>query len=130
MSEQLGKLVLRLGLGGLILFHGVHKLLTGLDPVKTLLSSHNLPEALAYAVYLGELVAPLLIIVGLFTRIGAFLIALEVLALVILGGIPQVIATSADGAYALEVEALYFSSAVAVLLFGAGRISLGRGRWS
>ena len=130
MSEQLGKLVLRLGLGGLILFHGVHKLLTGLDPVKTLLTSHHLPEALAYGVYLGEIVAPVLIIVGLFTRIGGVLIALEVLVLVVLGGIPQVVAISPDGGYALEVAALYFTAALSVALLGAGRISLGRGPWS
>lgn len=130
MSEQLGKLVLRLGVGGLILFHGIHKLLTGLDPVKTLLSSHGLPDALAFGAYFGEIVGPFLIIVGLFTRIGAGLIALEILALVVLGGVPQVIAISADGAYGLEVEALYFVGALAVMLLGAGRISLGRGRWS
>jgi len=85
MSEQLGKLVLRLGLGGLILFHGVHKLLTGLDPVKAMLTSHNLPDVLAYGAYLGEIVAPVLIILGLFTRVGGALIALEVLVLVLLG---------------------------------------------
>jgi putative oxidoreductase len=130
MSEQFGKLVLRLGLGGLILFHGVHKLLTGLDPVKTLLTSHHLPEALSYGVYLGEIVAPVLIILGLFTRIGGLLIALEVVALVVLGGIPQVVGISADGGYALEMEALYFTAAVSVALLGAGRISLGRGYWS
>jgi len=130
MSEQFGKLVLRLGLGGLILFHGVHKLLTGLDPVKAMLASHNLPDALAYGAYLGEIVAPVLIILGLFTRIGGALIALEVLALVLLGGAPQVLTISPGGAYGLEVEALYFISAVAVVLVGAGRISLGRGRFS
>jgi putative oxidoreductase len=130
MSEQIGKLVLRLGLGGLILLHGVHKLLTGLDPVKTLLTSHHLPEMLSYGVYLGEIVAPVLIILGLFTRVGGLLIALEVVALVVLGGIPQVVAISADGGYALELEALYFTAAVSVALLGAGRISLGRGYWS
>jgi putative oxidoreductase len=130
MSEQLGKLVLRLGLGGLVLFHGVHRLLTGLDPVRSLLVAHKLPEALAYSAYLGEIVGPVLIIIGLFTRVGAFLIALEVLLLVLLSGVPQVLAIAPDGAYALEVESLYFSAAVAVMLLGAGRISLGRGAWS
>jgi len=130
MTEQFGKLVLRLGLGGLILFHGVHKLLTGLDPVKTLLASHNLPEALAYCAYLGEIVAPVLIILGLFTRVGGALIALEVLALVLLGGIPQLLTLSSGGAYGLEVEAFYFVSALTVMLVGAGRISLGRGAFS
>ncbi len=129
MSEQLGKLVLRLGLGSLVLFHGVHRLLTGLDPVRSLLVAHKLPDALAYGAYLGELVGPVLIIIGLFTRVGAFLIALEVLLLVLLSGIPQVLAIAPDGAYALEVESLYFTAALAVMLLGAGRISLGRGAW-
>ena len=130
MSEQFGKLLLRLGVGGLVLFHGAHRLLTGLDPVRDLLTSHKLPEALAYGVYLGEIVGPVLIILGLFTRIGAFLIAVEVLALVVLSGIPQMIAIAPDGGYALEVEALYFASAVALMAIGGGRITLGRGRWN
>ena len=62
MAEDFGKLVLRLGVGGTMLFHGVHKLLTGLDPVKSLLAAHKLPDALAYIVYFGEIVGPLLII--------------------------------------------------------------------
>lgn len=130
MSEQFGKLLLRLGVGGLVLFHGAHRLLTGLDPVRDMLTSHKLPEALAYSVYLGEIVGPVLIILGLFTRVGAFLIAVEVLALVALSGIPQVIAIAPDGGYALEIEALYFASAMALVLIGGGRITLGRGRWN
>jgi putative oxidoreductase len=130
MSEQFGKLVLRLGLGGLVLFHGVHVLLTGLDPVKAMLLAHKLPEALAYGVYFGEIVGPVLIILGLFTRIGAFLIALEVLGLVVLSGIPQIVTILPEGGYALETEALYFAAALTVMLLGAGRISLGRGRWN
>lgn len=130
MSEQFGKLLLRLGLGGLVLFHGAHRLLTGLDPVRAMLTDHKLPEALAYAVYLGEIVGPVLIILGLFTRIGAALIALEVLLLVLLNGIPQVLAIAPGGGYALEVESLYFIAALALMLIGGGRITLGRGRWN
>lgn len=130
MTEQFGKLLLRLGLGGLVLFHGSHRLLTGLDPVRSMLVTHKLPEAFAYMVYLGEIVGPVLIILGLFTRIGALLIALEVLLLVLLSGIPQVMAIAPDGGYALEVEALYFTAAVSLMLVGGGHITLGRGRWN
>jgi putative oxidoreductase len=130
MSEQIGKLLLRLGVGSLVLFHGAHRLLTGLDPVRALLTDHKLPDMLAYFVYLGEIVGPVLIILGLFTRLGALLIALEMLILVLLSGIPQVVAIAPDGAYALEVEALYFTSALALMLIGGGRITLGRGRWN
>ncbi len=130
MSEQFGKLLLRLGVGGLVLFHGFHRLLTGLDPVRDLLASHHLPEALAYAVYFGEIVGPVLIILGLFTRVGALLIALEVLALVLLSGAGQVLVIAPDGGYSLEIESLYFASALAIMLVGGGRLTLGRGHWN
>lgn len=130
MSEQIGKLLLRLGVGSLVLFHGVHRLLTGLDPVREMLATHKLPEVLAYAAYFGELVGPVLVILGLFTRVGAFLIAAEIILLVMLGGVPEVASISPDGGYGLEVEALYFTAALSLILTGGGRITLGRGRWS
>lgn len=129
MAEDFGKLVLRLGVGGLLLFHGVHKLLTGLDPVKSLLVAHKLPDALAYIVYFGEIVGPFLIIIGVFARVGAFLVALEVAALVALGGLAQALLLTPDGGYALEVEALYLAGALAILLLGPGKIALAKGKF-
>ena len=54
MQEDLGKLVLRLTVGGLLLFHGIHKLLNGIAPIKAMVAAHHLPDAIAYGVYLGE----------------------------------------------------------------------------
>ena len=127
--EDLGKLVLRLGVGGMMAFHGVHTLLTGLDPVKALLVAHKLPEAFAYIAYAGEIVGPLLVIVGLFARFGAFLLVFEVAALVALGGLAQIVALTPTGGYALEIEALYLTGALAVLLVGPGRLGIGGGKW-
>jgi putative oxidoreductase len=129
MAEDFGRLLLRLGVGGLMLFHGVHTLLNGLDPVKTMLEAHKLPDVLAYVVYFGEIVGPLLVIVGLFARVGAFLIAVELAALVALGGVAQMIAVTPDGGYALEVEALYLAGALAILLLGPGKLAIAKGRY-
>jgi putative oxidoreductase len=129
MADDFGKLVLRLGVGGTMLFHGVHKLFTGLDPVKALLTPHKIPEALAYIAYFGEIVGPVLIIIGLFARVGAFLVAVEVAALVALGGVAELIAVAPTGAYACEIEALYFAGALAILLFGPGKIAIAKGKY-
>jgi len=130
MSEDLGKLVLRLGLGGLVLFHGVHKLLTGLDPIKAMLTAHNFSGSIAYGVYLGELVAPVLVILGLFSRIGGILIAVDMLVAVLLANLARVAVIGPTGGYGLELEAMYFIAAVAVALLGAGRLTIGAGRWN
>ena len=131
MSEDFGKLLLRLGLGGLLLFHGVYKLLNGLGPIKTMLAAHNIPDAVAYGVYLGELVAPVLIIVGLFSRIGGLVIAVNMLVAVLLVHTGALMAlTPETGGYALELQVFYLVAALSVALLGAGRFSLGGRRWN
>lgn len=131
MLEDLGKLLLRFGLGGLLLFHGVYKLLNGLGPIKTMLAAHNIPDAVAYGVYLGELVAPVLIIVGLFSRIGGLVIAVNMLVAVLLVHTGALMAlTPETGGYALELQAFYLVGGLVVALLGAGRFSLGGRHWN
>jgi putative oxidoreductase len=131
MSEDFGKLLLRLGLGGLLLFHGVHKLLNGLEPIKTMLAAHNIPDAVAYGVYLGELGAPVLIIVGLFSRIGGLLVAVNMLvAVVLVHTASLIVLTPETGGYALELQTFYLVCGLVVALIGAGRFSLGGRRWN
>src|SRR5437868_1485344 len=84
MSEDLGKLVLRITLGSLLLFHGMHKLLNGIAPIKAMVAAHNIPEVAAYGVYLGEIAGPLMVLLGLFARVGGALIAVNMLVAVFL----------------------------------------------
>ena len=131
MSDDLGKLLLRLCLGGLLLFHGVHKLLNGLGPIETMLAAHNISNAVAYGVYLGELVAPVLIILGVFSRIGGLLIAFNMVVALLLVHTGSLIAlTPETGGYALELQAFYLICGLAVALLGAGRFSFGDGNWN
>ena len=70
-SPDLGLLVLRLALGVILLFHGVSKLLHGVAWIQQPLAALGLPGVLAYGAYLAELIAPVLLIVGMWTRIAA-----------------------------------------------------------
>ncbi len=132
MGNSLGRLVLRLTVGGLLLMHGVHKLLGGIGPIEHMIAAHGLPAALAYGVYIGEVVAPLLVIAGLFARVGGLLIALNMVVAVLLAGMDRLFAVNAVGGYALELEAFYLFGGIAIMLLGAGSLSLGgaNGRWN
>jgi putative oxidoreductase len=126
MRKNFGKLFLRVALGVLILLHGVHKLLNGIGDIKQMLAGHGLPDVLAYGVYLGEILGPILIIVGIFTRIGGALIAINMAVAVALAGMGSLLALDPKfGGYALELEAMYFFAAVGVAMIGAGGYSLG-----
>lgn len=128
MQDDLGKLILRVTVGALLLFHGMHKLLNGIEPIKAMVAAHNVPDALAYGVYLGEIVGPVMVILGFFSRLGGALIVVNMVVAVALVGMGQLTAFNAMGGYALELEALYLFGGLGVMLLGAGRYSVGGGR--
>jgi putative oxidoreductase len=125
MSDDFGKLVLRLTLGVLLLFHGIHKLLGGIAPIKHMLASHGMPDLLAYGVYAGEVAAPVLLILGLLSRLGGGIVVINMIVAILLAGGAHLFAFNATGGYALELEAFYLFGGLAVALLGAGRLSVG-----
>lgn len=125
MTEDIGKLVLRLALGVLMLLHGISKVVNGVDGIVGMVTGLGLPAAVAYGVYLGEVVGPLLVIVGLYTRVGALLIAGNMLFALLLAHRAELFTLAPTGGWALELQGMFLFGAVAVLLLGAGRFSVG-----
>ena len=130
--DDAGKLLLRLVLGLLILLHGISKLTNGDAGVTGMLAKMGLPEALGHLVYIGEVVAPLLVILGLWTRAAALVMAVNMVVAVALAHSGQLFSMGRSGGYALELQAIYLFAAIAIALLGAGRYSLGggAGRWN
>ena len=122
-NEAIGKLVLRLTLGVLMLFHGVAKVIhTGtLDYIGGNLAGIGLPEMLAYGVYVGEIVAPLMLIVGVFTRWGGMLIVVNMLFAIGLSHMGDLFALTEHGGYRLELQFFYLFCGLAVMFLGSGR---------
>lgn len=130
--QDTGKLVLRLALGLLILFHGVSKLMNGIDPILAGVTSAGLPRAFGYLVYVGEVLAPTLVVIGFVTRPAALIIAINMIVAVYLVHTSQFFTLSKAGGWALELQGMYFFTAIAIALLGAGRYSVGgtRSRWN
>ncbi len=126
MSEQLGKLILRLMVGGLMLFHGINKLQHGIGFIKGLVVAQGLPEILAYGVYVGEILAPLLLIIGFRSRIWAGVIAVNMMVVIYLTHLGLFLKLGAHGAWALELQMFYLLSALAIVLLGSGRFAVSR----
>ena len=124
-TDDLGKLLLRVVLAVLLLFHGVSKLIGGIGFVAGMLEKAGLPAAFGYLVYVGEVVAPLLILAGLFTRPAALVVAINMVVALLLAHTAQFFTLSDTGGWALELQGMYLGGALAVALLGAGRHSLG-----
>jgi putative oxidoreductase len=122
-SSDIAKLILRLSLGVLILFHGVYKLMHGLSGVKAMVISAGLPEFLTYGVYVGELIAPIFIILGLYARIAAGVLAINMLMAIFLAyGFSFSLAKY--GGLAMESPLLFFIMSVLVSMLGSGRYAV------
>lgn len=132
VSEDLGKFLLRATLAILILFHGASKILHGIGFISGMVAKAGLPSAFAYLVYVGEVIAPLLVLFGVWTRLGAFIIAMNMVVAVALVHMGDLMTLTKNGGWALELQAMFFVSALAVALLGAGRYSVGGpgGRWN
>jgi putative oxidoreductase len=121
---DLGKFLLRLGVGGLLLFHGIHKMINGFQGIKDLLSANNLPEILWLGVPLGEILAPLCILFGVFTRISALIVAIFMFFSIYLAHAAEVLVLGQTGAPAIELNLLYLLGALALFFIGSGRYAL------
>jgi putative oxidoreductase len=130
--EDFGKLILRVTLAVLILFHGVSKIFGGIGPITGMVAKTGLPEQLGYLVYVGEVLAPLLILIGAWTRLAALVIVINISVAVLLVHTAQFFTRNETGGWALELQAMYFFTALALAFLGAGRYSAGgrNGRWN
>ena len=84
-NSDVAKLILRVSLGGLTLFHGVNKLIHGIGGVKSMVVSSGLPEFVSYGVYVGELIAPLFIALGLYARVASAILGVNMLVAIYFG---------------------------------------------
>lgn len=123
-NADLGKLILRLTLGGLLLFHGISKLLNGVGHIEAILAGHGIPAFFAYGVFIGELLAPLMIILGYHTRIGALLIVFNMLVAIALVHAHELMKLGGNGGWALELQGFFLFTAIALIFLGPGRYKL------
>jgi len=121
--DDIGKLIFRVGFGVLFLMHGIHKVMNGIDGIEGMLANAGLPPELAYGVYVGEVLAPLLIIVGWHARIGAVLTLITMAFAIHLAHSHQLLGLTAQGGWELELQGMFVLASIGIALSGPGRIS-------
>jgi putative oxidoreductase len=124
MANDLGKLVLRLTLGILMLLHGIAKISGGIGPIEQMVQGAGMPGFLAYGVFIGEVLAPILLILGLYARIGGAVIVVNMLFAILLAHRADVFLIGPAGGWALELQGFFLFTALAVVLMGPGRYSV------
>jgi putative oxidoreductase len=128
LSDDVGKLILRVAVGGMMLFHGIGKLQHGVGDIVSMLQAKGLPGFLAYGTYVGEVIGPILVLAGFFTRPAAAIVAFNMIVAIALAHPGDVFRLTEHGAWAIELQMFYLLGALAIVFTGAGKYSISRGR--
>ncbi|MGP1449937.1 MAG: DoxX family protein [Wolinella sp.] len=123
-SHDVSALVLRLVIGLAMLPHGVHKIKHGIASVMAMLGGVGLPEILAYGVYLSEVVAPILLVLGIYTRLNALIIAMTTIFIIYVAHGVDVFALTKYGGLSIELPLLFLAGSLALVFSGGGRWSV------
>lgn len=127
---EAGLLMLRLTVGGLMLIHGVNKALNGIGFIEGLIANIGLPTFFAYGVFIGEIIAPLLILIGFRARLAALVLAFNMVVAVGLVHLGELFKIGEQGGYALELQAFYLFGALAIFFTGAGKLAVSiKSKW-
>ena len=123
-QNDLGRLILRVALGALILLHGIAKLRGGMGGIVGMVKAHGLPGVLGYGVLAGEVLGPLMLIAGFYARIGALLVAVNMMFAIALVHMGELTKLGESGGWALELQGMFLFTAIALALLGPGRYSV------
>ena len=121
---------MRLALGGIIFFHGFHKISHGVANQAQLLSSNGIPGSFIYFVYLSEVVAPILIVLGILTRISNLTIIATMI--VVFYVLPFPVGLDQHGAMNIESQLFFLLLPITLFFTGPGRYRIWKndgGHW-
>jgi putative oxidoreductase len=78
----------------------------------------------SYGVYFGEVVAPLMIVFGIFARIGGLIVAANMIVAILLVHTGDLFAISKTGGWALELQGFYLFCGLAIFVLGSGKFAV------
>lgn len=129
-NSDVGVLIVRIALGGIIFFHGFHKITHGIADQYEILANNGIPGVFIYFVYVSEVLAPVLIVLGILTRLSSLTIIVTMI--VIFYALPFPIGIDEHGAMNIESQLYFLLLSVALFFTGPGRYVLKKnnsGNW-
>jgi len=123
-NEDLAKFIIRFAVGFLMLFHGVAKITSGVGFLEGMFSSWGLPSFFAYSVFIGEIIAPIMLIIGFRVKIASLLIIFTMIMAIAMAHSGDIFALTKHGAWAIELLVFYILASLAIFFQGAGKYSM------
>lgn len=123
-KQHIGLLLLRTSIAFTMLTYGVSKLNFGIEYIKGLLEEYGLPAFLGYGVFVGELMAPILIIIGFRAKLAGLVFAINCFVAILMDRLPDVFNLNEHGGWAIGLIFIYLVFGIALFFTGAGKYAL------
>ena|SRR5579883_1021954 len=124
---DIARLLARVTVGGMLLFHGAH-FLRGDRQIFEIFRQNALPQEFAYGAVVCEVIAPICAILGVYSRVAGLLMAgFLLLGIALFHRGHLFMLSEKKDAYYLELQMFFLSGGLMVALLGAGRFGLGIG---
>lgn len=123
-KQNTGLLISRIAIGFPMLFYGIGKVVHGIGFIQQVLVDKGLPAFFGYGVYVGEVIAPLLLLLGWRTRLAAAVFAVNCITAVLLVQSSLIFSLNENGGWAIELLLLYALMAVSLFFTGGGKYAL------
>lgn len=129
-KNDIGLLLLRTGIAFTMLIYGITKLTNGIGYIEDALSAIGLPSFIAWGVYIGEILMPILIIAGIRTRLAGAVFAINCIVAILLMQLPYVFKLNENGGWQIGLIFIYAIFGIAMFYTGGGRYAVSRAnRW-
>ncbi len=123
-KNDVGLLMIRIIIAFSMLIYGINKLVYGIDFIKEMLHQKGIPVFIGNGVLIGELLAPILIIIGFRTRIAAVIFSFNCLTAILLAQTSAIFALNEYGGWKLELLAIYLIVSLGLFFTGAGKYAI------
>ncbi|TJY35982.1 DoxX family protein [Pontimicrobium aquaticum] len=129
-KQHIGLFILRVSIALTMLVYGITKLIFGIDFITGLLNQYGLPSFIAYGVFIGEILAPILIIIGYRTKLVGLVFAINCFVAILMVQLPNLFKLNESGGWAIGLIFIYMMFGIALFFTGAGKYALStKNKW-
>ncbi|MEW7278509.1 DoxX family protein [Aquimarina sp. 2201CG1-2-11] len=123
-NKDIGLLLQRLSIGILILLHGIANFTSNYSFIKSLLNDIGIPDFVAYSVFIGEIIAPILIIIGWRARLASLILGCNMLIAILLAHSADIFTLNQFGGWGIELQGLYLFGTIVIFFLGVGKYAV------
>ncbi|MBM1107792.1 DoxX family protein [Aurantibacter crassamenti] len=123
-NKNLGILILRLAIPFTMLIYGINKVIEGTGFIGSLFEQYGLPKFIANGIFIGEIVAPLMLMMGFRTRLAGLIFSFNCLVAIVMAQTQNIFKLNQFGGWSLDLLFIYLMAGIVFYVSGAGKYAL------